>query len=50
VDHALATETGAGSFRRRFFQMRGRFRLHGRLAGTEVSDSGQGFFETYLPR
>jgi hypothetical protein len=50
VDHALATETGAGSFRRHFFQMRGRFRLHGRLAGAEVSDSGQGFFETYRTR
>jgi hypothetical protein len=50
VDHALATESGAASFRRVFFQMRGRFELHGRLAGAEVSDSGSGFFETYRGR
>ena len=50
IDHALATEMSASSFRRLFFQMRGRFTLHGRLAGTEVSDSGSGFFETYRTR
>jgi len=37
-------------FRRLFFQMRGRFELHGRLAGQQVSDTGQGFFETYRAR
>ena len=47
VEHALATEMSAASFRRLFFQMRGRFALEGRLAGTEVSDTGRGFFETY---
>jgi hypothetical protein len=50
VEHALATEMGASSFRRLFFQMRGRFVLRGRLAGAEVSDTGSGFFETYRTR
>ena len=50
VDHALATEMATSTFRRLFFQMRGRFTLGGRLAGTTVSDSGQGFFETYRSR
>jgi hypothetical protein len=40
---------GAGGFRRVFLQMRGRFTLHGRLLGETVADSGQGFFETYVP-
>jgi hypothetical protein len=47
VEHALATEMSAASFRRLFFQMRGRFALAGRVAGAEVSDTGWGFFETY---
>jgi hypothetical protein len=47
VDHALATEMEATSFRRYFLQMRGRFHLEGRLAGTMIADSGSGFFETY---
>jgi hypothetical protein len=47
VEHALATEMSAASFRRLFFQMRGRFTLRGKIGGVEVSDSGQGFFETY---
>ncbi len=47
VRHALATEMSASSFRRLFFQMRGRFALRGRVGGAEVSDSGWGFFETY---
>ena len=47
VEHALATEMRASSFRRLFFQMRGRFTLRGRLEGAEVSDTGWGFFETY---
>jgi hypothetical protein len=48
VEHALATDMRASSFRRTFLQMRGRFELRGRVAGQEVSDSGQGFFETYV--
>jgi hypothetical protein len=47
VEHALATGMSASSFRRLFFQMRGRFALRGRVGGAEVSDSGWGFFETY---
>ena len=47
VEHALATEMSAASFRRLFFQMRGRFALTGRVGGAEVSDTGRGFFETY---
>jgi hypothetical protein len=50
VEHALATDMRASSFRRRFLQMRGRFELRGRVAGREVSDTGRGFFETYVPR
>jgi hypothetical protein len=50
VDHALATEMQATSFRRHFLQMRGRFELTGRIMGRPVHDRGQGFFETYLPR
>jgi hypothetical protein len=50
VGHALATDMSASAFRRLFFQMRGRFVLRGRLAGAEVSDTGQGFFETYRTR
>lgn len=50
VAHALATDMSAGSFRRTFLQMRGAFALEGRIAGTPVSDEGEGFFETYLTR
>jgi hypothetical protein len=50
VEHALATEMSASAFRRVFLQMRGRFRLAGRIAGAEVSDTGRGFFETYRTR
>src|SRR5256885_1344876 len=39
----------AGAFRRVFLQMRGKWRLIGRVSGEAVSDSGMGFFETYLP-
>jgi hypothetical protein len=44
-----ATEgvSGAG---RIFLQMRGSFRLEGKIAGVAVADSGTGFFETYLDR
>ena len=48
VEHALATDMSASSFRRLFLQMRGRFELRGRVAGVEASDTGWGFFETYL--
>ncbi len=50
VDHALATDMAATSFRRYFLQMRGGFRLNGKLAGESVADSGNGFFETYRRR
>jgi hypothetical protein len=50
VEHALATEMSASSFRRLFLQMRGRFALSGRVGGAEVSDTGRGFFETYRTR
>jgi hypothetical protein len=50
VEHALASEMGAASFRRLFLQMRGQFRLQGTLLGAEVADSGRGFFETYTDR
>jgi hypothetical protein len=49
VRHALATEMGAAGFQRHFLQMRGHFTLEGRLAGAAVADSGEGFFETYVP-
>jgi hypothetical protein len=48
VDDALASRTAAAAFGRTFVQMRGRFTLEGRLAGAAVSDSGTGFFETYV--
>jgi hypothetical protein len=50
VEHALATEMSASSFRRLFLQMRGRFELRGRVAGARIADSGRGFFETYRTR
>jgi hypothetical protein len=48
VVDALATEMAAGQFRRVFLQMRGQFRVTGRVAGETVADSGMGFFETYI--
>jgi hypothetical protein len=45
---ALATEMTASDFRRTFLQMRGRFKLTGRVIGQSVADSGLGFFETYV--
>ena len=50
VEHALATDMSASTFRRLFFQMRGRFELEGSLSGAAVSDTGWGFFETYRTR
>jgi hypothetical protein len=48
VEHALATETGAATFRRAFLQMRGRFAMSGSISGRAVADTGEGFFETYV--
>jgi hypothetical protein len=48
VEHALATDMSAASFRRTFLQMRGRFELSGSVVGQPVTDAGEGFFETYL--
>ncbi len=48
VEDALATPSNAEGFRRAFLQMRGRFTLRGRVLGETVSDSGAGFFETYV--
>ena len=48
VDHALASEMRAASFRRLFLQMRGRFELRGRIQDVPIRDAGQGFFETYV--
>jgi hypothetical protein len=50
VRDTLATDMSAAAFRRTFLQMRGSFRLRGTLSGAVVSDGGEGFFETYLPR
>jgi hypothetical protein len=50
VEDALATGMAAAAFQRFFLQMRGRAVLRGRLAGQPVSDTGQGFFETYRSR
>jgi hypothetical protein len=49
VTDAQATRMGAGGVRRFFIQMRGRWRLEGRLAGAALADSGAGFFETFIP-
>jgi hypothetical protein len=48
VDDALGTEMKTNGFRRGFLQMRGRFTLTGTVLGSAVSDSGAGFFETYV--
>jgi hypothetical protein len=50
VGHAFATDMSAASFRRTFLQMRGTFELRGRVAGQQLADQGEGFFETYLTR
>lgn len=48
VEHAQSTElpTGADGSGR-FYQMRGRAELSGRLRGAEIGASGSGFFETW---
>ncbi len=43
-----ATPTGIAGTGRIFLQMRGAFRLSGRLLGMTVADSGLGFFETFV--
>jgi hypothetical protein len=48
IDDALASRVRAAGLSRHFLQMRGRFALRGRVGGAEVSDSGTGFFETYV--
>jgi hypothetical protein len=50
VQHTLATRMSAAAFRRTFLQMRGPFRLAGKLSGQTITDAGEGFFETYLSR
>ncbi|MEP6571928.1 MAG: ABC transporter permease [Gemmatimonadota bacterium] len=48
VEDALATVMGTGGFQRNFLQMRGHFVAEGTVGGRMVSDSGSGFFETYV--
>jgi hypothetical protein len=45
---AHATRRDPGGRGPTFLQMRGRFRLEGRVAGASVRDAGTGFFETYV--
>jgi hypothetical protein len=49
VRHLLATRGGPASRQRYFVQMRGSFSISGRISGRVVTDSGSGFFETYVP-
>jgi len=49
VDEVQATRRQSGGGATWFLQMRGRFRLRGRVAGEAAADSGTGFFETYVP-
>ncbi|HWA57777.1 MAG TPA: hypothetical protein VG692_11025 [Gemmatimonadales bacterium] len=46
--HDFQATGGVGGRDRHFLQMRGSFRLDGRVGGVAVADSGSGFFETYL--
>jgi hypothetical protein len=48
VRHVQATATGIAGPDRIFLQMRGGFRIDGRLLGAPVVDSGLGFFETFV--
>jgi hypothetical protein len=45
---ALATPRNQTRSERTFLQMRGHFAASGRLLGETVSDTGSGFFETYV--
>ncbi len=49
VLEAQVTAAGIGGDRV-FLQMRGAFKVRGRLLGTAVADSGLGFFETFVGR
>jgi hypothetical protein len=49
VTDAQASRMRAAGLSRYFLQMRGRWRLEGRIAGEAVADSGAGFFETFVP-
>jgi hypothetical protein len=48
VTDVQASRMGAAGHSRYFLQMRGRWRLHGRIGGATVADSGAGFFETFV--
>ena len=48
VVDAVATGMNIGGMRRAFLQVRGNFRMAGKVEGREVADSGAGFFETYV--
>ena len=48
VTDAQATRMAAAGLSRYFLQMRGRWRLEGRIGGEAVADSGVGFFETFV--
>ena len=48
VASSEATSQQAGGLERIFLQLRGHFRLEGRIAGRAITDEGDGFFETYL--
>ena len=48
VQDALGTELKTAGFHRTFLQMRGSFTIEGKILGETLSDSGQGFFETYV--
>jgi hypothetical protein len=45
-----ATGMTVAGMGRSFLQMRGRFRLTGKVTGEAVRDEGEGFFETYVGR
>jgi hypothetical protein len=48
VTDAQASRMAAAGVSRYFIQMRGDWRLRGRLGGSTVADSGTGFFETFV--
>jgi hypothetical protein len=50
VQHTLSTDMSAATFRRTFVQMRGAFKLAGKVTGRTITDAGEGFFESYLTR
>ena len=50
VEQVQASEATQSSFGRAFLQMRGAFRLEGTVGRRAVSDSGTGFFETFVTK